>query len=213
MEDEGLAGHELFVGASGPEARRVSGAQDVAGGGGARAKPADFGYIDAPITVETVQAFVKQSKQSTARVIQAGGPMTGFREPPPGADGWRLDAWPDLWTFNMAERWEQWQRDFAEFGHIKFIEQSFDGFPEKSDGYGGGFDAWNHLQLTLDSKAGTCQVLLQVIGEAPRILVETNLSPAFAAGMPFSIELICDRKQPRDDGPAFDNLQLTRVAP
>ena len=56
-------------------------------------------------------------------------------------------------------------------------------------------------------------VLLQVIGEAPRILSQTKLSPSFAAGIPFKIELLCDRKQTRDDGPAFDNLQLTRVAP
>ena len=113
-------------------------------GYGASAKPADFGYIDGAVSVATVRDFIKQSKQPTARVIQAGGPMTGFREPPPGADGWRLDAWPDLWTFNMAERWEQWQHDFAEFGHIKFIEQSFDRFPEKSDGYGGGFGDFCH---------------------------------------------------------------------
>ena len=127
-------------------------------GYGARAKPEDFGYISAPITVETVRAFVKQSKQPTARVIQAGGPMTGFREPPPGADGWRLDSWPDLWTFNMAERWEQWQRDFAEFGHIKFIEQSFDGFPDKSDGYGGGFGDFCH-RPDLRSAPGYWEVL------------------------------------------------------
>ena len=127
-------------------------------GYGAKAQPEDFGYINAPVTVETVRAFVKQSKQPTARVIQAGGPMTGFREPPAGADGWRLDAWPDLWTFNMAERWEQWQRDFAEFGHIKFIEQSFDGFPEKSDGYGGGFGDFCH-RPDLRSGPGYWEVL------------------------------------------------------
>ena len=75
------------------------------------------------------------------------------------------------------------------------------------------FDAWNHLQLALDFTDGRCQVLLQVIGEAPSILDQTKLSPSFAAGIPFKIELICDRKQARDDGPAFDNLQLTRVAP
>ena len=44
----------------------------------------------------------------------------------------------------MAERWEQWRRDFAEFGHIRFIEQTFDDFPEGSDGYGGGFGDFCH---------------------------------------------------------------------
>lgn len=113
-------------------------------GYGPRTKLADFGYIDGAISAETVRQFVKQSRQPTARVIQAGGPATSYHTPPTHADGWRLDGWHDLWTYNMAERWEQWQRDFAEFGHIRFIEQSFDGFPEKSDGYGGGFGDFCH---------------------------------------------------------------------
>ncbi len=127
-------------------------------GYGARAKPADFGYIDGAVSVATVRDFIKQSKRPTARVIQAGGPMTGFRDPPPGADGWRLDAWPDLWTFNMTERWEQWQRDFTKFGHIKFIEQSFDDFPEESDGYGGGYGDFCH-RPDLRSGPGYWEVL------------------------------------------------------
>ncbi len=135
-------------------------------GYGAKAKPEDFGYINGAVSVATVRDFIKQSKQPTARVIQAGGPMTGFREPPPGADGWRLDAWPDLWTFNMAERWEQWQRDFAEFGHIKFIEQSFDSFPEKSDGYGGGFGDFCH-RPDLRSGPGYWEVLGDGSNERP----------------------------------------------
>lgn len=113
-------------------------------GYGSTAKAVAAGYIDGAVSAETVRRFVKQSRQPTARVIQAGGPASNFRTPPPHADGWRLDGWNDLWTYNMAERWEQWQRDIAEFGHIKFIEQSFDGFPEKSDGYGGGFGDFCH---------------------------------------------------------------------
>lgn len=102
------------------------------------------GYIDGAITVETVRDFVKQSRQPTAQVIQAGGPASNFHTPPPKADGWRLDAWHDLWFYNMAERWEQWRRDIEEFGHIKFIEQSFDEFPIDNDGYGGGFGDFCH---------------------------------------------------------------------
>lgn len=102
------------------------------------------GYIDGAITVETVRDFVKQSRQPTARVIQAGGPASNYHIPPPNADGWRLDAWHDLWFYNMAERWEQWQRDIDEFGHIRFIEQSFDEFPIDDDGYGGGFGDFCH---------------------------------------------------------------------
>lgn len=106
-------------------------------GYGSTAAAKAAGYIDAAVSTETVRKFVKQSRRPNVKVIQAGGPMTGFRSPPPQADGWRLDAWPDLWTFNMAQRWEQWHRNFAEFGHIKFIEQSFDAIERKhGSGYG-----------------------------------------------------------------------------
>ena len=99
-------------------------------GYGSTTKAKEAGYIDAIVSPETVQKFVKQSRHPEVRVIQAGGPATSPTTPL-RADGWRLDAWPDLWTFNMAERWEQWNVDFAEFGHIKFVEQSFDEFPER----------------------------------------------------------------------------------
>lgn len=113
-------------------------------GYGPRAKASDFGYIDGAITVETARRFIEQSRQPTARVIQAGGPASNYHRPPQFADGWRLDAWHDLWFYNMAERWEQWQQDIAEFGHIRFIEQSFDQFPIGNDGYGGGFGDFCH---------------------------------------------------------------------
>ena len=112
---------------------------DQSEGYGARAKPEDFGYLIEAVTVETVRDFIRTSRQPTARVVQAGGPSTGYQTPPAGANGWRLDSWPDLWAYNMAERWEQWQRDLTEFGHIRFIEQNFDGFPAGTNGYGGGF--------------------------------------------------------------------------
>ncbi len=141
-------------------------------GYGPRAKIEDFGYIDGRVSVDELRSFIRTSKQPTARVIQAGGPATSFHQPPPGANGWRLDGWNDLWTYNMAERWEQWHRDVREFGHIKFIEQSFDEFPDPAarsgsrktsenstqapsealrlplhvgpDGYGGGFGDFCH---------------------------------------------------------------------
>lgn len=113
-------------------------------GYGAQAKLSDFGYIDGAVTVETVRRFVEQSRQPNVRVIQAGGPASNYHTPPLNADGWRLDAWHDLWFYNMAERWEQWQRDIEEFGHIRFIKQSFDEFPIGSDGYGGGFGDFCH---------------------------------------------------------------------
>ena len=32
------------------------------------------------------------------------------------------------------------------------------------------FDAWNHLQLVLDGHEGSCRVILQVLGEVPRVI-------------------------------------------
>ena len=167
-------------------------------GYGPRAKLADFGYIDGAVSAESVRKFVKQSRQPTARVIQAGGPASSYHTPPPHADGWRLDAWHDLWFFNMAERWEQWQRDIAEFGHIKFIEQSFDGFPEKSDGYGGGFGDFCH-RPDLRSGPGYWERLGDGTDELPHA-VGTGGSP---------VPRQASRLSPRNDNRA---MKLTRAA-
>jgi hypothetical protein len=37
------------------------------------------------------------------------------------------------------QRWEQWKRDLADFGHIRFFEQDFDAFPLHSTAIGGGW--------------------------------------------------------------------------
>jgi len=71
------------------------------------------------------------------------------------------------------------------------------------------FDAWNHLQLVLDHKSQTCRVTLQVIGAAPQELWSAKLKQLPPTGTPLAIELFCRRQQPRDDGPAFDNLRIT----
>lgn len=72
------------------------------------------------------------------------------------------------------------------------------------------FDAWNHLQLAIDPPTKTCRVILQVIGEAPRELCRTTLNRIPAANAPLALELFCHRSQPHADGPAFDNLHVTR---
>jgi hypothetical protein len=113
-------------------------------GYGPRADLTSFGYIDAALPIEVYREFIRSSRHPTARVIQAGGPITSFDPPPPNADGWRLDTWFDLWCLNQAERWAQWRRDCTEYGHIRFIEQTFDDFPEGSDGYGGGWGDFAH---------------------------------------------------------------------
>jgi len=71
-------------------------------------------------------------------------------------------------------------------------------------------DAWNHLQLVIDPQAKTCRVILQVIGEAPRELCRTSLNRIPATDAPLAIELFCKRSKPQTDGPAFDNLRVTR---
>lgn len=65
------------------------------------------------------------------------------------------------------------------------------------------FDAWNHLQLTLDSTSGTCEVLLQVIGESPRPLIPATQIGMLPANTPLATELFCNRNAPRNDGPAL----------
>ena len=71
------------------------------------------------------------------------------------------------------------------------------------------FDAWNHLQLVLDGKSRTARVTLRVIGEAPRELFRGGFSLT-AERTSLLVELICGRKVARPDGPAFDNLLVTR---
>jgi hypothetical protein len=50
------------------------------------------------------------------------------------------------------------------------------------------------------------------MGEAPRDMGEAELGPTFVAGGPFSVELFCERKKVRDDGPAFDNLLISTMS-
>ena len=113
-------------------------------GYGATANLKSLGYLDGSVPIEFYRETIRKSRQPTARVIHAGGPATSYDPPPPHTDGWRIDQWFDLWCYNQAERWEQWQRDVSEFGHIKFMEQSFDDFPEGKDGHGGGWGDFAH---------------------------------------------------------------------
>ncbi|NUQ62136.1 MAG: hypothetical protein HUU20_06590 [Pirellulales bacterium] len=101
--------------------------------------PAKLGYLDASVPFDVYREFIRNSRQPTARLIQAGGPYLSFNPPPPGADGWRIDQWFDMYCLAWFQRWEQWKRDLADFGHIKFVEQDFNAFAENSAGYGGGF--------------------------------------------------------------------------
>jgi hypothetical protein len=72
------------------------------------------------------------------------------------------------------------------------------------------FDAWNHLQLVMDASNESFLIILQIVGEAPRKLCQGMLSGTPVVGESLSVELFCHRFAPNADGPAFDNLRVTR---
>ena len=72
------------------------------------------------------------------------------------------------------------------------------------------FDNLPHLQLVIDPSSKSCRVILQVVGEAPRPLCHASLSRTPAGGDSLGIELFCGRSKTQTDGPAFDNLRVTR---
>lgn len=72
------------------------------------------------------------------------------------------------------------------------------------------WDAWHHFQIVIDVKAKTFRVLMQVLGEPPREFLRGTLRELPPANALLAMELFCRRTQPRADGPAFDNLQVSR---
>jgi hypothetical protein len=75
------------------------------------------------------------------------------------------------------------------------------------------FDAWNHVQLAVDTARRTYRISLQVVGSAPQLLHEGPLDSLPPDGTPLALELGCVRKSPRADGPAFDNVLVTQRNP
>jgi hypothetical protein len=88
--------------------------------------------------------YIKNSKHPEIKIISTNtlppwiSPYD-YSSPPDGTDGWRIDAWYDSYTLAWFQRWRQWKKDLRDFGHIKFFEQNFDGFPVNSSGYSGGW--------------------------------------------------------------------------
>lgn len=111
---------------------------------GSAAAPERRGYLPSAIPVEALRDFIRTSRHPDVRVIAAGGPATSFARPPDRYDGWRLDGWFDLWVQNWAQRWEQWRRDLAELGHVRFVAQDFDGPDVDADRCDGGFGEVAH---------------------------------------------------------------------
>jgi len=83
-------------------------------------------------------------------VIHTGAPSYFYPPPPDGSDGWQCDAWYDLYTLAWFQRWEQWKKDLADLGFIKFYEQNFDDFPVRSIGVGG---AWGDGRYNPDLRS------------------------------------------------------------
>ena len=81
------------------------------------------------VPFETIEAHIEQSAHPDILVISTGAMPYFVDPPPPGADGWRVDVWYELYTSAWYQRWSQWMRDLKEFGKIRFLEQNFDTFP------------------------------------------------------------------------------------
>lgn len=77
---------------------------------------------------EELKAYISKSKHPGIKVIATGGPAFFFTPTPvpAGADGMQCDAWYGAYHLAWHQRWQNFQRDLREFGHIKFIEQNFD---------------------------------------------------------------------------------------
>ena len=72
------------------------------------------------------------------------------------------------------------------------------------------FDTWHHIQIAIDPRSGSYHVLFQVLGEPPRELCRGVVDQLPHRGAALSLELSCLRTHPRRDGPAFDNLLISR---
>ena len=95
-----------------------------------------------------LRKYIDQSPHPEIQLISTGAPSYLYTPPPDGAHGWRCDVWYDVYTLGVFQRWQQWQADLAEFGHIKFLKQDFDSFKVRDTGASGGIgDARHHPEL------------------------------------------------------------------
>jgi hypothetical protein len=85
---------------------------------------AGVGTVPHPV----LKDYILRSKHPEIQIIASGSPpfifITG--PAPAGADARQTDAWGGAYHLAWHQRWQQWQRDLREFGHIRFIEQNFD---------------------------------------------------------------------------------------
>jgi hypothetical protein len=80
------------------------------------------------VPLAELKAYISKSNHPEIKIITTGGPSF-FYTPSPvpsGADGMQCDAWYGAYHLAWHQRWQQFQKDQREFGHIKFIDQNFD---------------------------------------------------------------------------------------
>lgn len=77
---------------------------------------------------EELKAYISKSRHPGIKVIATGGPSFFFTPTPvpTGAGGMQCDAWYGAYHLAWHQRWQNFQNDLHEFGHIKFIDQNFD---------------------------------------------------------------------------------------
>jgi hypothetical protein len=80
------------------------------------------------VSHEALRDYIRKSKHPDIEVVAIGGPSYFFTPSPvpAGADAMQCDAWYGSYHLAWHQRWQQWQNDAREFGHIRFIEQNFD---------------------------------------------------------------------------------------
>jgi hypothetical protein len=71
-------------------------------------------------------------------------------------------------------------------------------------------DAWTRVHICIDTRTGTYRVVLQPIGEAPRTIFKGASIGRVEYGTALKLEIEMNRETPRADGPAVDNLRMTR---
>ncbi len=78
------------------------------------------------VSHEALRAYIKSSPHPEIQVISVGAPPYFAVPCPPGADGWQCDAWYNSYHLAWQQRWQQWQDDLRDLGHVRFLEQDFD---------------------------------------------------------------------------------------
>jgi hypothetical protein len=100
------------------------------------------GYLCDPLQgigvlpVSTYRDYINANRPQT-KLIQVGGWEKFGPALPDGTDGWVTFWTTESFDIAWYQRWEQWKKDISDFGYIKFMEQTFDGFQVNSSGYTG----------------------------------------------------------------------------